>query len=148
DSVSPPVIVNERFVSKVFPGEDPIGKRVKLGGPNDSDPWGTIVGVVRDFRHYTLPQPMGPAMYFPAASQMPLTETIVIRTTRPDPPDLVPALRSALRELDVTIPLYDVKTIDEAVARSLWRQRLNGQVLATFAMLALVLAAVGIYGVI
>ncbi len=148
DSVTPTAVVNETFVRKLFPNENPIGRRVKTGGPSGDDPWMTIVGVVRDYRHYRLPTPMGPAMFLSAPSRMPLTMTIAVRTTLTDPHDLAPILRSAVRELDSTIPIYDVKTIDEAVARSLWRQRLNSQVLAAFAALALVLSAVGIYGVI
>ena len=64
DTITPSVVVNEEFVRKVFPNEDPIGKRVKIGSLNGGDPWNTIVGVVRDYRHYRLPQPMGPAMYW------------------------------------------------------------------------------------
>jgi putative ABC transport system permease protein len=148
DSVAPAGLVNERFVAKLFAHEDPIGKRVKIGDLNGPDPWVTIVGVVKDFRHYRLPQPMGPALYLPYASSPAFSQTLAIRTTLDDPYRVLPALRSAVRALDPTIPIYDVKTLDEAVSRSLWRQRLNGQVLSIFALLALLLATVGIYSVI
>ena len=148
DTVSQVVVVNETFAKKVFPGEDPLGRRVKIGDLDGSDPWLTIVGVVSDYRHYRLPQPMGPAMYFPYPAVASRSQTLTIRTTLPDPYSLVPSIRAALRELDPQIALYDVKTMADAVTQSLWRQRLQGEVLGTFAALALVLAMVGIYGVI
>ena len=149
DSLAPTGVVNETFVQRTFPGEDPIGKRVKWGGGvNNSDPWITIVGVVRDFRHYRLPQPMGPALYIHYATVAGRSQTLAIRTTAPDPYSLVPMVRTAVRELDPQIAIYDVKTMSDAVSQSLWRQRLQGQVLGIFAVLALILATVGIYGVI
>ena len=108
----------------------------------------TVVGVVRDFRHYRLPEPMGPAVYFPYAVYPARQETIVIRTTRADPHTLVPALRGAVTALDSRLALYQVQTFDEAVANSLWRPRLQGNVLSIFAVLAVVLACTGLYGVI
>jgi len=121
---------------------------VKTGGPDTRDPWITIVGVIRDFRHYRLPQPMGPALYTHYATVAGRSQTLVIRTTAADPYGLVPAIRAAVRELDPQIALYAVKTMNDAVTQSLWRQRLQGQVLGIFAALALLLATLGIYGVI
>jgi predicted permease len=148
DTTSQVVVVNETFAKKVFPGEDPLGKRVKIGDLNGNDPWLTIVGVVSDYRHYRLPQPMGPAMYYSYSEVAAWSQTLTIRTTLPDPYSLVPSVRAVLRELDPQIAMYDVKTMSDAVSQSLWRQRLQGQVLGTFAVLALLLAVVGIYGVI
>src|SRR5678815_2378557 len=93
-------VVNETFVRSVFPHEEPLGKRIKLGDTNSRDPWVTIVGVIRDFRHYKLPQPMGPAIYMPYALSTPSTQTLVVRTSVPDPYSLVPAIRAAIHELD------------------------------------------------
>jgi putative ABC transport system permease protein len=148
DSAAPTVLVNEQLVARLFAGRDPIGRRVKVGSLDSSQPWATIVGVVKDYRNYPLPQPVPPAIYYSYASLPVLNQTVVIRTTAPDPHSLVPALRAAVHDLDPAVPIYDVKTMDEAVSRSLWRQRLNGQVLGIFAALALLLATVGIYGVI
>jgi ABC-type lipoprotein release transport system permease subunit len=117
-----------------------------VGG--DRDRYATVIGVIRDFRHYRLPEPMGPAVYFPYASYPGRQETIVIRTSRSDPHTLIPELRRAVRALDPKLALYQVQTFDEAVASSLARQRLQGDVLAIFAALALVLACTGLYGVI
>jgi ABC-type antimicrobial peptide transport system permease subunit len=108
----------------------------------------TIVGVVTDYRHYGLPQPMGPALYFPLFAAPAWSQTFVIRTTTADPHDLIGPARAALKAVDPEVPAYQIQTFDEVVSRSLWRQRLQGQTLGIFAGLALVLATVGIYGVI
>jgi len=146
DSLNPVVLVNEQMVIKGFGGRDPIGKRVRVGG--DKEPFATVIGVIRDYRHYQLPQPMGPAVFYPYATYPGRQQTIVIRTTRDDPRTLVPALRAAVRAIDPKLALYEVKTFEEAVSNSLWRQRLQGNVLSIFAALALVLACTGLYGVI
>ena len=146
DSLNPVVLVNEQMITRGFGGADPIGRRLRVGG--DREPYATVVGVVRDFRHYRLPEPMGPAVYFPYAVYPARQQTIVMRTTREDPHTLIPAIRSAVRALDPKLALYQVQTFDEAVSRSLWRPRLQGNVLSIFAVLALVLACTGLYGVI
>jgi putative ABC transport system permease protein len=146
DSVNPVVLVNEQMVQKGFAGRDPIGKRVRMGG--DQQPFATVVGVVRDFRHYRLPEPMGPAVYYPYAMYPARQQTIVIRTTRGDPHSLIGDLRNAVRALDPRLALYDVQTFDEVVTRSLWRQRLQGNVVSIFGALSLLLACIGLYGVI
>jgi putative ABC transport system permease protein len=148
DSSAHLAVVTELFAQRAFPNGDPLGKRVKQGGFDSPDPWLTIVGVVGTFRHYRLPEPMGPALYMPLFENPVLTQTVVIRTSSPDPMALVPAVRRELAALDVNIPLYRIQSLEQAVDRSLWRQRFQGQVLGIFSALALVLAAVGIYGVI
>jgi len=146
DTLNPVVLINEQMLKRGFAGEDPIGKRVRVGG--DRDPYGTVVGVVRDFRHYRLPEPMGPAVYFPFAVSPARQQTIVIRTTRPDPHTLIPEVRRVVHTLDARLALYQVQTMDEVVAGSLARQRLQGNVLSIFAALAILLACTGLYGVI
>jgi predicted permease len=141
-------VINEVLARREFPNESPIGKRIRFGGEDSRDPWVTIVGVVGEFRHYRLPQPMGPAMYFPLFAWPSSTQTLAIRTTLADPLALESSVRRVLRELDPNVPAYQVRTFEQSASRSLWQQRLQGQVLGTFAMLALALAVVGIYGVI
>jgi putative ABC transport system permease protein len=148
DSVTPVGVVNEVFGRRMFPGANPIGKRIKLGTPESPAPWVTIVGVMRDYRHYRLPQEMDAAMFLPTAIDPPLTLSLAIRTRLPDPHTIVPAVRGVLRELDPSVPAFRIQTFEEVVARSLWRQRLQGEVLGVFAALALLLASVGLYGVI
>ena len=144
DTVAPVVLVNERMVEEGFGGNDPIGRRIKVNGW----PMATVVGVVRDYRHYELPRPMGPATYFPWLAWPTRGQTLVIRTTLDDPASLLPQLQAAVRAIDPQVPVSDVQTFGEVVSRSLWRQRLQGNVLAIFALMSLVLACVGLYGVI
>jgi predicted permease len=146
DTVNAVGLINATFARRAFPNEDPIGKQVRVGG--DANPSVTIVGVIQDFRHYRLPEPMGPALYFPLTAWPPRTQTVVIRVKSGDPSALMPSVRSVLRELDADMPPYRITTFEKAVAASMWRQRFQGLVVAVFAVLALLLAAVGIYGVI
>jgi putative ABC transport system permease protein len=148
DTAAPVGVVNESLVKRAFPDVDPIGKRIRFGGPNTQEPWITIVGVVGDYRHYQLPQPMGPAVYIPFAAYTPSTETIVLRVKSGKPEAIVPMVRQAIREMDRDVPMYRIMTMENILAGSLWRQRLQGQVLGLFAGLAILLATVGIYGVI
>ena len=148
DTVAPVALINQLFAHRAFPNTDPIGKRIKFGDAASRDPWVTVVGVIGDFRHYRLPQPMGPAIYYSYASHPTLTQALAIRTTLEDPLTLVPAIRGMVRDLDPDVPAYQVRTFEQQVGRSLWRQRLQSQVLGVFATLALLLASVGLYGVI
>jgi putative ABC transport system permease protein len=144
DSTAPVVLVNEQLAQKGFNGADPIGRRLSVAGTQLA----TVVGVVRDFRHYRLPEPMGPAAYFSYATLPSWNQTVVLRTTRDDPASFVPAIRAAVHEIDPNIAIYQVQTFEDVVSRSLWRQRLQGNVLGIFAVLALALACIGLYGVI
>ncbi len=148
DTVNMAGVINATFARRAFPNEDPIGKQVQIGSGNANDPWVTIVGVIQDYRHYRLPEPMGPALYLPSTAYPPYTQTVVIRVKSGDPTALMPNVRSLLRELDPDMPPYRILTFEQAVGQSLWRQRFQGLVIAVFAILALLLAAVGIYGVI
>ena len=145
---APSVVVNESFVRAAFHDADPLGARLKIGEATSEDPWATIVGVVRDYRHYRLPQPMGPAIYYPIHAWSSRTETLVLRTRLEDPTSLMPAVRDLLGGFDRDAPPYRVETFEQAVARTLWRQRLQGQTLGLFAALALLLSVVGLYGVV
>ena len=148
DSVNLVGVINETLARSQFAGSSPLGQRIKWGGPDSEWPWITIVGVVSDFRHWRLPAPMRPAIYLPQLAQPTFSQTIVLRTSLPNPRSLEQEVRAALRELDLDAPAYQVQTFGQVVAASLWRQRLQGRVLGTFAVMALVLAALGIYGVI
>lgn len=148
DTLAPVAVVNETFARRAYPNEDPIGKRVKFAPPDEPAPWITIVGVVRDFRHYRLPEPMGPALYMPYAQSPGRTQTLVIRTSLTDPYVLVPPVRAALHDVDPKLAFYEVKSMEDAVNESLWRQRVQSRVLGVFAALALLLAAVGLYGLV
>ena len=148
DTINVVGLINATFAKRAFPNEDPIGKRVRIGDASSTEPWVTIVGVIQDYRHYRLPQPVGPAVYFPQTAYAPWQHTVVIRVRSGDPSAIMPAARRVVRELDPDVPPYGIATFEQAVSASLWRQRFQGFVVAVFAVLALLLAAVGIYGVI
>jgi predicted permease len=148
DTLNKVAVINATFARRGFPNEDPIGKRLRVGDADSKYPWATIVGVVQDYRHYRLPEPMGPAVYYPLAEWPPYTETVVIRARSGKPTAVLPAARRVIRDLDAEVPPYRIQTFEQATAASLWRQRFQGLVVAVFATLALLLAAVGIYGVI
>ena len=147
DSVNQVGIINEPFARLEFRDEDPVGRRIKLGDLNSEDPWITIVGVVQGFRHYNLPRPMGPALYLPYFSRPGLAQALVLRTSG-DPLALVAPLQAVVHAIDPDVPVYNIQSLEQAASRSLWLQRAPTQVVSLFAVLAMILAAVGLYGVI
>ena len=147
---SPPVvIVNERFASKYFPGQNVIGKRIMPGFAADEsgEKMREIVGVVGNVKHLSLRKEEDPEMYLPQ-TQMPFNiMSIVVRTTVANPSTLTSAIRKELAAMDSSIPLTSVRVFDEYISRSLARPRFNALLLSIFAGTALVLTAIGIYGV-
>jgi predicted permease len=137
------VIVNEAFARRYLPGEEPLGKRLRLG-INRTE--GEIVGVVGDIRGASLAQPGAPEYYIPEAAVAFGDMTLVVRTAN-DPASLAAALRQAVAEMDKDQPLYDVRTMDTLIARSVARQRFSMILVSVFAVLAVLLAAVGIFSV-
>jgi len=146
DKNQPVVIVNATLARRHFPGEDPIGKRLKSGKPQDPDPWQTIIGTVNDEKQDGLGAEVKPEIYG-SHLQFPQREmTLIVRATT-DPQALVGAVREEIRALDRSLPLYDVKTMRAAIYESVARERFITLLLIVFAALALTLASVGIYGV-
>jgi predicted permease len=148
DSV-PVVIVNERFAQKYFPGEDVIGKRIQPGFSADDsgEKIREIVGVVGNVKHLSLRNEDSPEMYLPR-TQIPFgIMSIVIRTSVSNPNAITNSLRKELAAMDATIPLTSVRVFEEYISRSLARPRFNTLLLSIFAGTALVLTAIGIYGV-
>jgi putative ABC transport system permease protein len=137
------VIVNEAFARRYLPSEEPLGKRLRLG-INRTE--GEIVGVVGDIRGASLAQPGAPEYYIPEAAVAFGDMTLVVRTAN-DPASLAAALRQAVAEMDKDQPLYDVRTMDTLIARSVARQRFSMILVGVFAVLAALLAAVGIFSV-
>ena len=151
DAESPPVaLVNETMAQMYWPGQDPIGRRIRQGGPER--PWITIVGIVADVRHNGLEVPIK-GKYYRAHTQFPRTSNFVIRNMHlvvksdRDPMSLVGSIRAEVTRLDPALPIANIRTMDEVVAASISKPRLAGSVLLLFAALALLLAAVGLYGV-
>lgn len=138
------IIVNETLVRKHWPNEDPIGKRLKISWIDDRED--EIIGVVGDVRLAELEEEPRPTTYWPYARNAYTTMTLTVRTSSGT--STVPSIRAILRELDPNLALADVRTMDEVVSRSVAQRRLMMMMLAVFAGAALLLAAVGIYGVI
>ena len=146
---TPVVIVNERFAQKYFPGEDVIGKRIQPGFSADDtgDKMREIVGVVGNVKHLSLRNEDSPEMYLPR-TQIPFgISSLVIRTAVSNPNAITNSLRKELAAMDATIPLTNVRVFEEYISRSLARPRFNTLLLSIFAGTALVLTAIGIYGV-
>jgi putative ABC transport system permease protein len=143
------VIVNETFARRFFPGEDPIGKRMNFGDNPDQtqNPWRTIVGVVAETRRNGFEREPRPESYIPLLQRSPGWTTYVVRTASADPTTLVSAVRNAVRGIDPDQPIFGIKTMDELMSETTAQRRLNTILLGTFAGLALLLAAVGIFGV-
>ena len=145
----PVVIVNERFAQKFFPGANAIGKRIQPGWSVDDKPGKVreIVGVVGNVKHISLQKDFTPEMYLPA-SQLPVNLVwIVARTSISNPAAITTAVRNELASLDRDVPLTHVRVFDEYMSRTLAKPRFNALLLSIFAGTALLLTAIGIYGV-
>jgi putative ABC transport system permease protein len=144
---TPVVIVNETFVRRFLPGEDPIGRRFTRGNPQDTAAvWQTIVGVVADSRRSGLNEPVRPEAYRPTTQVAPRSLEVLVRAGGP-PLALVPAVRGLLRELDADMAVSQVRTVEGALAEAIAARRFVMLLLGAFAALAITLAAIGIYGV-
>jgi putative ABC transport system permease protein len=141
------VVVNESFVRRHFPGENPLGKRILRGAwwPNMPSAF-EIVGVVADERFMGLAAGGVPATYFPHA-QFPMNEMWLLVRSSGDPLSLVPALRARVWQLDPALPMDNVQAMPDLLGRSVAEPRFNSALLSSFAGAALLLAAIGIYGV-
>ena len=146
---APVVIVNERFAQKFFPGQNAIGKRIKPGFSADEtgEKMREIVGVVGNVKHLALKNEDSPEMYLPQ-TQIPFNiMSLVVRTSVSDPAALTSAVRKELAAMDGSIPLTSIRVFEEYISRSLARPRFNALLLSIFAGVALLLTAIGIYGV-
>ena len=149
---APVLIINNTLAHQHFPNEDPIGKRIAPGFStlpmNDDGPgMREIVGVVGDVRHQNLQGPAQPEFYFPQA-QMPMSSMTVVIRAAGDPRALQHAARGIVQSLNKSAPIFNVRTVEELVGGSVASPRFNTLLLAMFAGVALILTAVGLYGVI
>ena len=139
-------IVNRALVRRYWPGQNAVGKRVKFGPASSASPWMEIVGVSGDIRRTGLDAEAQAELYFPYARQPLRALTLVARTVG-DPADYIRPLRGAVLALDPDQPVYNVRTMEQLLADSLVARRFSMTVLAVFAVVALLLALIGIYGV-
>jgi putative ABC transport system permease protein len=141
------VIVNESFVRRFLAGEDPIGRRFTRGNPEDPDAvWQTIVGVVADTRRSGLAETVRPEAYRPSTQVAPRGVEVLVRTAGP-PLAVVPQVRAVLNELDPNLAMASLRTVESALAEAVATRRFVMALLAGFAVLAVALAAIGIFGV-
>ncbi|HKF52506.1 MAG TPA: ABC transporter permease, partial [Candidatus Acidoferrales bacterium] len=145
----PVAIVNEALVREYFPNENALGKRIKVGD-NNKDPWLTIVGVVGNVKSFTVFKEMGystdPSVYVPLKQDAADAVDMMIRTAG-NPAPLIPAFRGTFSKLDGTLPSPEFVTMDDWLAQFVTQPRLRAILLAIFASLALLLCALGVYGV-
>jgi len=138
-------VINESLARRIFPGEDPLGKQIRMG--IDSKVVREIVGVVKDVKHYGLEAKFTMQMYEPYRQQ-PMDTMVFLLRTDTDPASLSSAARQAIFSLDKDQPVSQAQTLDDLVAASASQRRFNTLLIGFFAVVALVLAAVGIYGVV
>ncbi|OLD57556.1 MAG: hypothetical protein AUI54_02355 [Acidobacteria bacterium 13_1_40CM_2_56_5] len=144
---APVAIIDETMAKTYWPGNDALGKRLKRGGRQSTNPWMTVVGVVRHVRYLSLERPSRVQLYWPQA-QNPLTAMSLALRTSGEPAAIASAIQKATIAMDPDQPIFAIRPMGELLADSMLRRRLVMLLLAAFAGVALTLAALGIYGVI
>jgi predicted permease len=150
--LDPVAVVNRSFGERFWPGASPVGRRFRTGTA-DTVPWITVIGVVEDLQMQGFSPPGSPSStpdgyYVPVTQSDPSFLTLVARRARGvAASSLVPGLRDAVRAVDADVPLFNVRTVAEAAARSAWFYRVFGSVFVAFGAVALFMATVGLYGV-
>ncbi|PYR90794.1 MAG: hypothetical protein DMF84_19340 [Acidobacteria bacterium] len=154
------IIINDRLASQFFPGEDPIGRRIRFAadqrGPGQRPPggtappvemWRTVVGITPTIRHSN-PQDADPAaaLYVPYRQDPPTGVTLVVRS-RLEPGSVMNAVRREVQAIDQDQPVFTVQTMDQMLAQAMWPYRVFGSLFALFAVIALVMSSVGLYAV-
>ena len=141
-------IINETMARAFFPGTDPVGKRLKLGGPGEDHPWVTIVGVARDVRGYALEMKPRPEFYIPFDQDSQNEMTFVVRAAAASPASVQKAIRADMKSIDSALPLAHFRTMDSLLSNAIARPRFSTVLLDLLAGTALLLTLVGLYGVV
>jgi putative ABC transport system permease protein len=144
---APVIMINQAFARKYFPGEDPVGKhiQVSLGDGVFEHPMREVVGVVGDIKRKGLTADVDPQYYLPYTQAVITNPFLTIRTSG-DPASVESAIRAAVHEMDKSVPVYQVSTLENYVAKSVAQPRFQTLLLTCFAGIALILSAVGLYG--
>ena len=137
------VIVDQSTARRYWPGRDPLGRRIRWG--RDTSPWQTVVGVVRDIKHDGLDRDGVPHIYACVYQRGSRVLTVVARTALPAS-GVEPQIRAAIQSVDANLPVFDVRSMENVIGASLAPRRFSAQLVGSFAVLALALASIGIYG--
>jgi putative ABC transport system permease protein len=143
-------IVSERLAKAVWPNEDPLGRRLRMGWPGSTaepDHWMTVVGVVGDVRHQALEREAGPDLYKPSL-QLAWKQMHFLVRAKTNPLALIPAIRREIAAVAPDVGAFNFASLEQEVGNSLWQSRLRGWLLAFFSLIALALAATGLFGAI
>jgi putative ABC transport system permease protein len=143
---APVVVINETLAQRIWPGEDPIGKRLKAGYPESDEPWREVIGLVNDVKFNGVERETSMQTYLPY-SQEPRTGVGLVVRTHGNALAVAASVEEAIHSIDNDLTVYSIWTMDQLLGNSLSQRRLTLVLLASFATLALVLAAVGVYGV-
>jgi putative ABC transport system permease protein len=145
---APPVVsVNEAFAKRYLRTEPFIGRRLGIGPPRPNRPWAEIVSVVADTRNRGASAPVAPEFFMPMEQQLMWNQVFLLVRAHGDAPALLPAVRREILALDPEQPVYAISTLEESLRTALFPQRISLVLIGLFAVIALVLAAIGVYGV-
>lgn len=139
-------VIGDQLAELYFPNEDPIGKRIKRGGPDSRDEWAVVVGVVGSIREAGMDKPAVPAYYI-SQTQQPLSFMYLVLKTDGNATAVLPDVRRVVDGVQAGIPIYRVREMDDIVRDSAWQLNYSMMLLSGLAALALLLAVVGVYGV-
>lgn len=137
------VVINETFAKRLGSNRDVLDKRI---APQGSKDWMRVIGITRDIKYFGLDQAMGPALYLPCGPNPPHSMTALVHTAG-DPLALVPVIRETLRSVDPSLSIHGVRTMRDRVHASLWFRRTYSWLVGVFAVVAMVMAVGGIYGI-
>jgi len=149
DSATAPkvTVINESLAKRLWPGEDAVGKRLKQGWPETPNEWREVVGVVADVKLNGVAAETPMQAYLPLP-QEPAESMAIVARTQGDPAAAGPAIEAAMQQLNKDLPLFQIRTMDDVLGTSLARQRMSMLVFVIFALVALTLASIGLYGVV
>jgi putative ABC transport system permease protein len=139
-------IISESMARRYWPDEDPLGKRIKTGPHDSKEDWATVVGVVGNVRRFMFDKENRPTLYI-SYLQTPWRGLHIVARTAGDPMSVVAAAKSQVLSVDPDQPIYDIKTMEKAISDEMSGVRLSAALMAILGLMALILAAVGVYGV-
>ena len=145
---TPVALINQTMATQLWPDQDPMGRRFRLADHRTQE-WFTVIGIISDFRHFQgdRDRPVFPSAYVPYSIDPTLNTGLTIRVAAGAPSRITSAVREEIRSSDPTLPVFNVRTMEDLRQLSFWQQELFGWMFSVFGVVALLLAAVGVYGV-